>query len=76
MDKASFCLFLAFESTFRCCFRVASILIATIFDVIIESDLELFKFLSIIKVIVIQNPELVIKLSSNMNRMIRISVEN
>ena len=58
MDKASFCLFLAFESTFSCCFRVASILIATIFDVIIESDLELFKFLSIIKVIVIQNPEL------------------
>ena len=58
MDKASFCLFLAFESTFSCCFRVASILIATIFDVIIESDFELFKFLSIIKVIVIQNPEL------------------
>ena len=58
MDKVSFCLFLAFESTFSCCFRVASILIATIFDVIIESDFELFKFLSIIKVIVIQNPEL------------------
>lgn len=56
--KVSFCLVFASETMFGRPFVHSSIFISTVIDVILEPQFELFKFLVIIQIIVIQNPEL------------------
>ena len=62
MEKVTCFLLFAYEPAFECESMLASILIATVIDVILETEFELFKLLGIIQVVISKNPELKYKM--------------
>ena len=62
MEKVTCFLLFAYEPAFECESMLASVLIATVIDVILESEFELFELLGIVQVVISHNPELEYKM--------------